>query len=1360
MVTAVAGGCRRNSIDGNPTGSAHGQRHVVTTEMPSAPPLVLRTLGRLGVFRAGQDTPVVQPGKPIALLVYLSAFAGRRANRDHLVNLLWADRTPASGRHALRQTVWYLRQRLGQDALSVGEEHVSLSAELHSDRDAFVAAVETGRLTEAVDTYRGEFLPGFAVPGAVAFEHWADSERRRLQILFHHAAETLARNEITSGHFRAARVLARRVRDADPLDESGWRLLIETHLAADDRVSALAESQRLSELLSTEDRTPEFATRALVRRVHAEPDDGETSEDTALAAELVGREREFSALLAAFADARQGEARVVSVTAPAGLGKTRLLRDLGHRLEAGGTAAIYIRAQPGDRDVSATYIAELARDLASRPGARGVSPASAGCLVALEPSISGYFSVPPDPSAGEDARRRRAAAVAELIEAVADEHPLALLLDDLHWADAYSRDALEQALRRVRRSRVLVVVAARPGGALSTPPTDPQLTLQPLTGDQVEAFMASLGTLPSASWSADLPAQLCAASEGSPLLLLETLQLALESGALVRTDGQWNSPNPMALATLLAAGSALGRRIERLDRSQAWLLLLLALAGTPLPTTVLKAASGAAEQHVVADLDALERRGMIARHEARWMIAHDEIADRVERDATPVRKTAAHAALGRTLIATSPDRATVRSAVHHLAVASLEAEATQAAAGWIREARSHGDVRGIHELLSEILATGSKDEALRRVARQLPWRLRLNRRTAWGAVTAAALLAAASVVLMSQARPVGPDILVATWSQEPSGQWRLRDRELTHADVERGRISMRSLRLTNAISVDRPEGLLRPGATNTLATTEAFPDSGGEEVIITGPRPGSVMRITHSPGDDYARAWSPDGRYLVVLTDRWTRHSRSDLMVVDPDRPDSVVARLTSDRQGRDDGALWSPDGTRIAFTRATGGDPPRKLCIVSVDGRMERCLPVPSGYSYQSLAAWITPVQLAGVYDDSSGNPHILAVSTLDGRHHTIADGDMLTKSEVPGWIMCFCRRTPAEPYQALVLPAVNPKEAVRLEPGDPPPSVLLFRSRPSRSYLDRIQIQRVGHPIPDDGSYQLQLSAWSAAGNPIEPMAVRWSSDDTTLATIDSLGVLHPRRQGRLLVRATAGGWRSDSAWVAIGPPQTHTRIIEDWKNGIDGAWIPFGTPAPYAQTAAGRAVLVPNGDSTFVNGVLLRSDIPAAKGLGVDVDVSAPITLPEWQGIDVSLLVSDSLDRSGWDLRKGFLPLADENWRLCRLHYPAYESTIGSSWITFGWGMSREVTAPPSMGTGGWTTIRLQLFPDGRCGLALNGRARAAIDRAGPLPDSMTVLIESRAYHTKIRVGHIEVWTGVRQDVAWGKLGSADTASGAMH
>ncbi len=1312
---------------------------------PPPQPLALRTLGGLGLYRGRDDAPLVPPGKPIALLVYLSALPGRRANREHLLNLLWADREPASARHALRQTTWYLRQRLGNDALDVGNEHLALTAQMQSDRELFLATVESGRVADAVALYRGEFLGGFAVPGGIAFEHWAESERQRLQLLFRHAAESLARDEIGHGHFRAARDLARRVRDTDPFDESGWRLLIEACLAQDDRVSALAEGQRLQQLLESEERIPEPATQALLRRANAQPEEKGRPGDATLVAELVGREREFSALLKAFEAARHRTARVVSVTAPAGLGKTRLLLDLARRLAAGGNPAVYVRAQPGDRDIPGSYMAEVARQLSSRPGASGVSLGSAGSLVALDPSISGRFAALPDPSTGDEARRRRVVAVAELIQAVSDEHPFALLLDDLHWADAYSRDALEHAIPRTQGDRVLFALAARPGGMLRAVEANEMIPLEPLTQDQIEVLLASLGSLPEDSWAGDLAAHLHTAAEGSPLLVLETLQLAVESGVLTRINGAWGCPDEQALLALLKAGSALGRRIGQLDRQPSWLLLLLSLAGTPLPTDTLAAASGQDRDRTVADLVVLESRGLVTRQGDNWSAAHDEIAARAEELATASQRIAAHAALGRVFLARSPDAGALRAAARHLGAAELQDELATLAGRWVSRARATGDRRPASLLVAELLGRGSDDAGVRRLVSALPWTVRVSPTKRMAAITAAA---AATLVLLVAAffRPHTdrPGVLIVTWSQEPTGQWRMRAHELTQQDLDRGVISMQSFKPTEVFSPNRPEGVLRPGSLTTLAATAAYPDSGGLEVALTTAGNPRVTRITDVPGDDYARAWSPDGKYLAIATDRWTVRSRSDLAILGPDQPDSAPVPVTRNPTARDEVPLWSPDGTRIAFNRASYGDPPGQVCVVSVDGHGERCLN-PPGYVAGSPASWISELEIAAGLTDSAGVSRILAINAVTGAFRELAEGVSTIYSHMPGWIVCMCRRSAAEPYQALVFPAARPERAVRIEPDDPPPALTLFPARRPRSYLDRLTIEGADHPIPVDGTYRLVLKGWDAAGVPMEPLAVRWTSSDTTIATVDSGGTLHPRRRGSVMVTATAGGWRSTSVDVTIAAAQAEALTVEDWRNGFATRWVPFGEPRPFVAQSERGAALAPNGDSTFVSGVYLRRRLPTRGGLGLEFEASVPLTALQWQNLTVSFLSADSLDVSNWDLGRGNLPNL-EPWRTCGVIYPATESEPGRRQLFLQGGVWRFVPIPPEMQNGRWTRLRLQFFPDGRCGVAIDGTARAILDRRVPLGDSAILLIHAYSHRTRILVGHLEAWTGVRRDVDW--------------
>jgi DNA-binding SARP family transcriptional activator len=154
--------------------------------------LSLRCLGQATLL-AGTDESerlILPTGKPLALLTFLTCAPSRSATRDELIDLLWSNVEREYARHTLRQTLWYIKRRMGADPFATHRNTLSLAIDLPSDRAAFLAALEIGDPATAISHYNGDFLPGFAAPGGVAFEQWADAERSRLRALYLHATET------------------------------------------------------------------------------------------------------------------------------------------------------------------------------------------------------------------------------------------------------------------------------------------------------------------------------------------------------------------------------------------------------------------------------------------------------------------------------------------------------------------------------------------------------------------------------------------------------------------------------------------------------------------------------------------------------------------------------------------------------------------------------------------------------------------------------------------------------------------------------------------------------------------------------------------------------------------------------------------------------------------------------------------------------------------------------------------------------------------------------------------------------------------------------------------------------------------
>ncbi len=130
--------------------------------MPSQSSHRLVTLGRLVLATAHAEPAGISESsaKLLAILAYLASVPGRRASRDQLVDLFFADSQPGNGRNALRQALHKLREALGAELIGSGRNHdIVLGPGLSTDRDDFYAALDQGDLCAALDFYGGRSPP-------------------------------------------------------------------------------------------------------------------------------------------------------------------------------------------------------------------------------------------------------------------------------------------------------------------------------------------------------------------------------------------------------------------------------------------------------------------------------------------------------------------------------------------------------------------------------------------------------------------------------------------------------------------------------------------------------------------------------------------------------------------------------------------------------------------------------------------------------------------------------------------------------------------------------------------------------------------------------------------------------------------------------------------------------------------------------------------------------------------------------------------------------------------------------------------------------------------------------------------------
>ncbi len=431
-----------------------------------------RLFGGLRVEVGGREVPPAPGLRPRSLLAYLLLHPGPHP-RARLAGRFWPDVLDTSARASLRSALWAVRESLaaagGEAYLHADRTHVGLAPGLPREVDAerFAALAEAGdaaSLEEAVALADGPLLPDLA-------DEWVLEEQDRHRDRLIAVLERLAALAEEAGDLPAAVRWTRAALEHDRLREGVHRALMRRLAAAGDGPQALAEYVRLRDALAAElGMRPSDETRALARAIRDEagaqaaPGAAPADPRARAAAAFVGRAEERAALAGAWRTAAAGRGGLVVLEAPAGLGKTRLLRDLARAVHgAGGREAV-----GGALDLDgAPPLAPWSEALRPLALAAPAPPPGAGWpadLARLVPAVEAAWGVTArDPSPLPELERARTwEAVVALLAWSSSAAPVLLGLEDLHRADAASVALLAHVGRRLAELPVLVVATRRP----------------------------------------------------------------------------------------------------------------------------------------------------------------------------------------------------------------------------------------------------------------------------------------------------------------------------------------------------------------------------------------------------------------------------------------------------------------------------------------------------------------------------------------------------------------------------------------------------------------------------------------------------------------------------------------------------------------------------------------------------------------------------------------------------------------------------------------------------------------------------------------------------------------------------------
>lgn len=383
---------------------------------------------------------------------------------------------------------------------------------------------------------------------------------------------------------------------------------------------------------------------------------------------LINRLEEMKALKGAVDKTVRGEGGIIFLSGEAGIGKTRLTRELGTYANFRGMQVLYgkcpslfkmdgIYPYVLWREVIRDYLEKSSPDQLYR--VIGLYPEEVAKLV---PELRQRFDTIPQsfPITPEQEQNRLFEAVTQFVTNISRETPLLVVLDDLQWVDSSSLLLLHYLARGANRTPLLLLGAYRNTDIDLNHPLTPILIelnrerlLQSVTLKRMSLDDIS-GMIKQILEQDDIPAEFCnrvfEKTRGNPFFAEEVINSLKEDELIYREGNRWKVREAMSIELPLTVKSVVENRISRLNDECRSILTKASFIGNDFSFEALQEVSGFNEGKLLELTDIMLKTGLIKqktiRGESVCSFADTLIRDVLCEDVSPFRRSRLHDIVG------------------------------------------------------------------------------------------------------------------------------------------------------------------------------------------------------------------------------------------------------------------------------------------------------------------------------------------------------------------------------------------------------------------------------------------------------------------------------------------------------------------------------------------------------------------------------------------------------------------------------------------------------------------------------------------------------------------------------------------